>query len=73
MNLNQVKPGQSIKIDFIPEDLELRLFSLGIKAGDSAECISRSYYGPVVLRKDRAFNQVAITHRLAENISVTVK
>ena len=43
MNLNQVKPGQSIKIDFIPEDLELRLFSLGIKAGDSAECISRSY------------------------------
>ncbi len=73
MNLNQVKPGQSIKIDFIPEDLEIRLFSLGIKTGDIAECISRSYCGPVVLRKDRAFNQVAITHRFAESISVTVK
>jgi Fe2+ transport system protein FeoA len=73
MNLSQVKPGQSIKIDYIPEGLELRLFSLGIKAGDSAECISRSYYGPVVLRKDHAFNQVAITHKFAESISVTVK
>ncbi len=73
MNLNQVKAGQNIKIDFIPEDLELRLFSLGLKAGDTAECIARSYLGPVVLRKKHAFNQVAITHKFAENIAVTLK
>lgn len=73
MNLNKVKTGQNIKIDFIPEDLALRLFSLGIKEGDTAECISRSYHGPVVLRKSHAFNQVAITHKFAESISVTVK
>jgi len=73
MNLSKIKKGQSVKIDSIPENLALRLFSLGIREGDTAECISRTYLGPVVLRKAHAFNQVAINHKFAETIAVTVK
>lgn len=72
MNLNQVKPGQSFTIEFIPEDIELRLCSLGLKVGDKVACISRNFRGPVVLRKKNSFSQLAINHNFARSISVNV-
>lgn len=73
MNLSQVRPGQDFIIQFIPENLELRLFSLGLKVGDAVACTSRNYKGPVVLRKKNSCNQLAINHNFAQSITVNVK
>ena len=71
MNLSEVKPGQKIKIKSVPEAIELRLHSLGIKVGDFVACISRNFLGPVVLQKQKNFNQIAINHSYASSISVS--
>ncbi len=73
MNLSQVKPGQDFTIKFIPEDIELRLCSLGLRVGDMVACISRNFRGPVVLRKKNSYSQLAINYNFAQSISVNVK
>ncbi|NQY80228.1 MAG: ferrous iron transport protein A [Candidatus Caenarcaniphilales bacterium] len=73
MNLNEVRPGQNFIIKFIPEDIELRLCSLGLRVGDIVSCISRNFRGPVVLRKKNSFSQLAINHNFAQSIAVNVK
>ncbi len=69
MQLNQVKSGEKILLNFIPASIKAELIRMGLSEGDKIECLVKIPGGPVVLLKD--LQEIAIGNNYSKEIQVT--
>lgn len=69
MTLSQAKRGQRLLIAAIPNPtIRAQAIRFGIAEGAEVECFEKLPAGPVVIGRGK--QEIAIGHRLAENIEV---
>lgn len=68
MKLSEVKPNDTLKLEFIPKEIKAELIRLGLCIGDSVCCIAKIPQGPVVLLK--GLQEIAIGFNYAKQIIV---
>lgn len=69
LSLDQVKPGEEVVIEEIPDHMaKTQFIRFGIGEGSTAVCHGKIPMGPIVVRKNR--QEIAIGRELARRIRV---